>query len=149
MYNFHRKVKITLQEQNDRVHIGEGKLMEKHVTFVAVLNIAFGMLGVLMAAVAFTAIVGGGLISDDDRAIAITLVVGTSVAFFFLVLSVPELIGGIGLLKGKGWARILIMIIACIDLVLIPFGTAIGIYTLWVMLNDDTAKLFSKPPEQF
>ena len=121
--------------------------MEKHVTFVAVLNIAFGALGILMGVALFTAIVGGGLISGDDQAIAITLVVGSSVAFFFVVLSVPELIGGIGLLKGRGWARILIMIIACIELVQIPFGTAIGIYTLWVMLNDETAKLFSRPSE--
>ena len=121
--------------------------MEKHVTFVAVLNIAFGALGVLMAVAAFATIVGGGLISRDETAIAITSIVGSSVAFILLVLSVPELIAGIGLLKGKGWARILIMIIACIELVQIPFGTLIGIYTLWVMLNDETAKLFSKPAE--
>ena len=121
--------------------------MEKHVTFVAVLNIAFGVLGILVAVAAFTAIVGGGLISGDQQAIAITSIVGSSVAFVLLVLSVPELIAGIGLLKGKGWARILAMIIACIELVQIPFGTIIGIYTLWVMLNDETAKLFSKPGE--
>jgi len=121
--------------------------MEKHVTFVAVLNIAFGVLGILVAVVAFTAIVSGGLISGDENVVAITFIIGSSVAFFFLMLSVPELIAGIGLLKGKAWARILVMIIACIELVQIPFGTLIGIYTLWVMLNDETAKLFSKPGE--
>ncbi len=118
--------------------------MEKHVTLVAALNIGFGILGLMIGCMAFIAIAGGGAISGDPDAIAITSFVATVIAFFFIAFSVPEIIGGIGLLKHRGWAKILIMIIAVLDLVQIPFGTAIGIYTLWVLLNDETAKLFAR-----
>ena len=118
--------------------------MEKHVTLVAALNIGFGILGVLIACLAFIVIAGAGAISGDPEAMAITSIVATAIALFFITLSVPEIIGGIGLLKHKSWARILVLIIAVLDLFQIPFGTAIGIYTIWVLLNDETAKLFAQ-----
>jgi hypothetical protein len=32
------------------------------------------------------------------------------------------------------------------NLVLVPFGTALGVYTLWVLLNDDARFAFGRPP---
>ena len=40
---------------------------------------------------------------------------------------------GIGLCTGKPWARILAMVLAVPTLLKIPFGTGLGIYTLWVL----------------
>ncbi len=116
--------------------------MEKHVTLVAAINIGFGFLGIFIAVIVFTAVVGGGLLSGDPEAITITSIVGTSVAGFFLITSLPEIIGGFGLLKRRPWARIVILIVACLDLIWIPIGTAIGVYELWVLLNDEVTKLF-------
>ncbi len=116
--------------------------MEKHVTLVAALNIGFGCLGIIFAVIVFVAVVGGGLISQDSDAIRITWIVGTSVGGFIFLISLPDLIGGIGLLKRKRWARILIIIVSCLDLLAIPIGTAIGVYGLWTLLQDETVKLF-------
>ncbi|KPK88169.1 hypothetical protein AMJ80_11370 [bacterium SM23_31] len=121
--------------------------MEKHVTLFAALNIGFGALGVFIALIIFVAVVGGGLLSGDAEAMAITSIVGIVVAAFFIMISVPDIIGGIGLLKYKPWARILVLIIAVLDLFWIPIGTAIGIYTIWVLLQDETVKLFTPPPK--
>jgi hypothetical protein len=121
--------------------------MEKHVTLVAVINIAFGILGFLAAVFLFVGVVGAGIISGDSETMTITAVIGTAIAFILAVTSVPEIIGGLGLLKYKSWARILVLIIACLDLLLIPLGTLIGIYELWVLLNEGTTSLFAKKPE--
>ena len=118
--------------------------MEKHITFVAVLNIAFGFLGLFFAVFLFVAIIGAGIISGEPEAITITSIVGTALAFFLVITSLPEIIGGFGLLKRKAWARILILVVACLDLLWIPIGTIIGIYELWVLLNEETAKLCTK-----
>lgn len=118
--------------------------MEKHITLVAAINIGFGVLGMFAALIVFTAIVGGGILSGDSEAMAITSVVGTVIAFFLALKSIPEIIGGVGLLKRKPWARILVLIIGCLDLLEIPIGTAIGIYTIWVLLNEETINIFSK-----
>jgi hypothetical protein len=117
--------------------------MEKHVLVVGGLRIAFSVIGLFIATVIFVAIVGGGRISEDPEAIRITSVVGPTIAFFFAILSVPGLIGGIWLIKRQGWARILVLILSILGLVNIPFGTIFGIYSLWVLLNKDTVKLFA------
>lgn len=125
--------------------LGFGEInMEKHVTLVAVLNIAFGFLGLFFAVFLFVVIVGAGIISGDPEAASITSVVATGVALFLAILSIPEIIGGFGLLKYKPWARILILVVACLDLLWIPIGTLLGIYEFWVLLNEDTAKLFAQ-----
>lgn len=116
--------------------------MEKHITVVAVLWIALGGLGLLAALIAFTAIVGGGALSGDMEAIAITGTVGTAIAALLIVISVPAVIAGIGLLKKAEWARILTLVLSFLNLLAIPFGTALGIYSIWVLLNDQVTPLF-------
>lgn len=117
--------------------------MEKHVTFVAVINIAFGFLGIFFGLVLLVVLVGAGIISNDPQAMTITTIVGVAIACFLILTSIPEIIGGFGLLKRKTWARVLVLVIAVMDLMFIPLGTLIGIYALWVLLQEDTAKLFS------
>jgi len=126
--------------------IRKSRDMEKHVTLVAALNIGMAALGVVAAIIIFVAVTGGGLLSGDPEAMAITSLVGSLVAGFLIILSAPAIIGGIGMLKHKSWARVLMMIVAALNLPGIPLGTALGVYTLWVLLQDDTARLFSKEP---
>jgi len=119
--------------------------MEKHITLVAVINIAFGFLGIFLAFFLFVVLVGAGIISQDPEAMKVTSIVGVAIAFFLLLTSIPEIIGGFGLLKRKPWARVLVLIIAVLDLLIIPIGTLIGIYELWVLLQEETIKLFAAP----
>ena len=116
--------------------------MEKHVTLVAAINIGFGILGVIFALFVFFGVMLGNAFIDDYEVRKILPLIGTVVALFLLVTSIPEIIGGFGLLKRRPWARILILIVACLDLLWIPIGTIIGIYELWVLLQDETIQLF-------
>lgn len=120
--------------------------MEKHVTVLGILYIAFSALGLLLAIIIFTAVVGGGIISGDSEAMAITGIVGPAIALFFVLLSVPGLIGGIYLLKHRPWARILVLVLGFINLIEIPIGTALGIYTIWVLFKNETVDLFTLSP---
>jgi uncharacterized SAM-binding protein YcdF (DUF218 family) len=56
-------------------------------------------------------------------------------------LSAPGLIAGIGLLTFKPWASTLTIIVSALHLLNIPFGTALGIYGLWILLKDETKAL--------
>ena len=117
--------------------------MEKHVTLAAALNIGMAALGAFAGIITFVFVIGGGLLSGDPEAMAITTIVGSIVAGILLIMSAPAIIGGIGMLKHKSWARILMMIVSALNLPGIPLGTALGVYTLWVLLQDDPARLFS------
>jgi hypothetical protein len=50
---------------------------------------------------------------------------------------VAAVLTGIGLLTRQSWARIAALILAAISLINIPFGTALGIYTMWALLPAD------------
>jgi hypothetical protein len=56
------------------------------------------------------------------------------VAIFILVKAACGFIAGWGLLQREPWARILTLVLGFIALFNIPFGTAVGVYTLWVLL---------------
>ena len=120
--------------------------MEKHVTVLGILYIAFSALGLLLAIIIFTAVVGGGIISGDSEAMAITGIVGPAIALLFVLLSAPGLIGGIYLLKHRPWARILVLVLGFINLIEIPIGTALGIYTIWVLFKNEVVDLFTPSP---
>ena len=119
--------------------------MEKHITVIGVLYIVLSALGILASAVIFLVIAGGGLLSGDSEAIAITSTVGSIISFFVFVLSIPGIIGGIGLLKRREWGRILVLILGFLNLLNIPFGTALGIYTIWALMNDELIAMFQQP----
>jgi uncharacterized membrane protein (DUF2068 family) len=52
----------------------------------------------------------------------------------FIVTGVLGLIAGWGLLERQSWARILAIVLAFLSVIHFPLGTAIGAYTLWVLL---------------
>jgi hypothetical protein len=56
------------------------------------------------------------------------------VAFFLFVSGGLGIVAGVGLLNRASWARMLSIILGCIGLIDMPFGTALGVYTLWVLL---------------
>ncbi|HEX6384039.1 MAG TPA: hypothetical protein VF177_05155 [Anaerolineae bacterium] len=116
--------------------------LEQHVTLLGWFYIVLHLIGVFVAAIVFVAVTGGGLLSGDAEAIAITSIVGTAVAGFLLLLSAPGIVAGIGLLKRKSWARILALILGILNLLNFPFGTALGIYTIWVLMQEDAAAYF-------
>jgi hypothetical protein len=120
--------------------------MDKHITALGIIYIAFSILGIIAAVIVFLTVTGGGLMSGDPEAMAITAGVGISVSALIMVLSVPGILGGYGLLKKYNWARIVVLILGFLNLLNIPIGTAIGIYTIWVLFNDETVKMFTSQP---
>ena len=121
--------------------------MEKHITFVGALQIGYNSFGILAAMAVFLFVVGGGLvgglISDEEIVIPITFFVGTVISLWLVVISVPGIIGGIGVLRRQSWARYRVLVLSVLDLFSFPIGTAIGAYSIWVLVQDETAELLT------
>lgn len=56
-----------------------------------------------------------------------------------LAYGILGIVAAWGLFQRQGWARLLGLIVAFLSLLHIPFGTALGIYTLWVLLPSESA----------
>ena len=123
--------------------------MDTHVKVLGALQIAFGSLSLLGAIVLTFVFMGGvgamGFSGDPDavRAMPIVGFVGTTLVVFLVVMSLPGIITGIGLLRLRPWARILGIVLSVLSLMAIPFGTLVGAYGLWVLLSKDTERLFN------
>jgi hypothetical protein len=53
--------------------------------------------------------------------------------------AIAGVIAGWGLMAHRPWARMLAIVLGCISLIHFPFGTALGVYTLWVLVPQEAA----------
>ena len=117
--------------------------MKKHVTVVGAIQIGFAILGLIAAVAVFFALTFARSMSGDDETGQMVLrFLSISIPILLLFLSTLGLVGGIGLLAFKPWARYLVIVVAALGCLNIPIGTLKGVYFLWVLLQDDTVKLF-------
>ena len=117
--------------------------MDKHLQILAVLHIVNGALNVLGGIIAFFILSGAGFLSGETTAMMTTGIVGIIVISICWSLGLPGIIGGLGMLFRKSWSRILLIIIGILNLFSFPIGTALGIYTLWVLLKPESEKLLA------
>ena len=123
--------------------------MDTHVKVLGALNIAFGAFG-LFGALVLVFVFGGaagavGASGDPDAAVALPVIgiTGMALVTFLVIVSLPSVIVGIGLINFRPWARIAGIVLCILSLILIPFGTLLGAYGLWVLFSKDTERLFS------
>lgn len=119
--------------------------MSTHVRVLAWLHIALGALDLLVALGVFVLFAGlgafGALFGDPGAALAsggIAVVIGFVVA----LTAVPNLLAGMGLLAHANWGRWLAILLGAVNVFKFPYGTALAVYTFWVLLNDQTRPLF-------
>jgi hypothetical protein len=126
----------------------EESKMKKHVTAVGAIQVGLGTLGIVISSAAFVLL--SNLLEFIPKEDMPSFVI-SFLSFLFNVfpivlgsLSLMSLIGGIGLLSYKGWARIIVIIVSFLGCLNIPIGTLAGVYSIWVLMQDDTIKLFKK-----
>lgn len=118
--------------------------MEKHINVVASLHIGLSILTVILGVVLYIVLFFVGDIADDEEAQFVLGIVANVLIIFFILLCIPGIIAGIGLFKRKEWARILTMIISVLDLFNFPLGTAVGVYSIWALVQPEVVEEFKK-----
>ena len=118
------------------------KQMEKHITILAWIHILLSGLGILGAMLLFGLMIIGGLFSGSGEDFVLISIMAIFASSFMLVLSVPGFIAGYGLLNRKSWARGLTVLLGLLHLINFPFGTAVGIYTFYVLFQKDAGDYF-------
>ncbi|MBN2070602.1 MAG: hypothetical protein JW814_04010 [Candidatus Krumholzibacteriota bacterium] len=117
--------------------------MKSNITVIGAIHIAWGLLGMLLAMIIQLTLGGAGMITGDYEVQRILAIVASSLAFPLFILGIPALVGGIGILRMRPWARILLLAYSFINLLSIPFGTVLGIFTIKLLLDRDTIEAFA------
>jgi hypothetical protein len=123
----------------------ENSKMKKHITVVGSIQIGFSVLGLMAAVAVFVALTfARGFTDGDDTGQIVLSFLSISLPLLIGFISTLGLVGGIGVLVYKPWARYLVIVVSAIGCVNIPFGTVKGVYSIWVLIQDETIKLFRK-----
>ncbi len=117
--------------------------LELHVKIVGWLHIFGSGLLVLVGLFLLVFLPGIGAVSGDPVAVKVLGFVGPAVFFLMAVIAAPGLVAGFGLLKRKSWSRLLGIVVGVLNLVNFPIGTAIGIYTIWVLMQEQASDYFT------
>ena len=72
--------------------------------------------------------------------------VGPLFVFIAIPYLIPAFVGGVGLLRGKNWARVVIAVLSFLLLLAIPVGTAIGAFGLWALGTSKPAPSLAPDP---
>ena len=115
--------------------------MSSHVDFVAILFVVWGALTAIVGLSTLALGVGAASVAATENGGA--HVAAGLTAGMFITLAVIAMLWGAGhvfiglpLRRHHPGARLFAIAAASIDLILLPFGTPLGIYALWVLLNE-------------
>jgi nucleoside recognition membrane protein YjiH len=124
--------------------------MRTHIDVLGWLHAGWGALGVLTGlALLLLALGTQAAISDATRAEPAV----TAAVWMFLVCGGLLVTGGVlmaaagqALRRRRALGRLAVLGLAVPNLVVVPFGTALGVYACWALLNDDARAEFGRPP---
>jgi hypothetical protein len=97
------------------------------------LHIGLGILDLLIGLATFGFLSGIGLLSGDIQAFGMMSLIGGFAGTIMLFMALPNLICGLGLLRNwGGWVIGLAVILGLFNVLNLPIGTAIALYTFWI-----------------
>jgi hypothetical protein len=124
--------------------------VKAHLHLLGILQLVWGVIGLLLGISTLLLAVGAvaiGLSAGSDRMAAGVTAAG------FLVFAVALLAGG----GANAWAgrelrrehargRMAVLWLGVLNLFVLPFGTALGIYAFWVLMHNETRGVFAVHP---
>jgi len=117
--------------------------LQQHATFLGWLHLAIdGVLALLALGLLASLPRLGPLAAAPEPAQRLGLLLLCSSAPIAL-LAFPGIIAGIGLLLRRRWGRILALVVGFLSLISFPIGTALGLYTIWVLIQPGAPELFN------
>ena len=116
--------------------------LQQHVMILGWLHIITSVVFILVGVIGFIFLTGIAALSGDAEATTVLGFIGTVGVLFFGILALPGIASGIGLLKRHPWGRILALVVAFLGLFNVPIGTAVSLYTFWVLMQESATEYF-------
>ena len=124
-----------------------------HIDLVGLLFIVWGALTMLIGAstlalgiAAASLIRSAGRASGGQWAAGLTAVTFVMLALMALVWGLGHVIVGNRLRQFRQWSRLAALMFGSVDLFLLPYGTVLGVYSLWTLLREDAKPFFDSSP---
>ena len=118
--------------------------MRTHLNVLAILYLLTAI-GEVVAGMALIGIASfGGMLTGDVFLFSLIAGLGSVFGFFLIMIGLPAIFLAYGLWRERWWARPLGFVLGVLNLLNPPLGTILGIYTLWVLMKDETRAIFDR-----
>lgn len=125
--------------------------IESHKRTLGIIHIVYGSL------IAITFLFIGSLVSilfpfiseeiandvgrdADEILFMVSSIIRTIFILLLIFSALPSIVGGIGLLQKKSWGVVIALIAGCVSIFSFPFGTAVGVYSIYVFVENNKQK---------
>jgi hypothetical protein len=123
--------------------------MLPRINLLGVLFMIWGALTMLIGASTLAlGIAAAAIVASAGRAgtglfgAGLTAVTFVTLAVLALIWGAVHLVVGTRVRRRSHWSRHAAMMLGTVDLLLLPYGTALGVYSLWILLREDAKPLF-------
>jgi hypothetical protein len=119
-----------------------------HLTLLAILQVAWGLIGLLLGV--STLMLAAGAVAVGFTTQGREIPAGVTAAAFAVCAAALLVAGGVNAWAGSAIrrkqpaGRLAALGLAVPNLFVLPFGTALGIYAMWVLLHDETRRMFQR-----
>ncbi|WP_420315815.1 hypothetical protein [Ekhidna sp.] len=76
----------------------------------------------------------------DEILLMVSSIIRTVFILLLIFSALPSIIAGIGLLQKKSWGVVIALIAGCVSIFSFPFGTAVGVYSIYVFVENNKQK---------
>ena len=111
-------------------------MFERHRSNLGALHLVLGLMNVIAAVILWIVLGSAAALADEPEAIQVLGTVSVLVGGLLVFLSLPSLVAGFALLGSTPWARTAAIVSAFLNILSIPFGTGVSLYTMWVLFTE-------------
>jgi hypothetical protein len=119
--------------------------VDRHLDLLSLLMVLSGFLAGLTAVSLLALGIGAAVLlaSPQSAGLAASVAVATFLvlAVMLLAYAAASVSAGRGLKRREHWSRTVALLLSLINLLIVPFGTALGIYAFWVLLRQRSREL--------
>jgi ABC-type transport system involved in multi-copper enzyme maturation permease subunit len=121
---------------------------EQHNKYLAWSHIGYGALFVMLVLFIMlfigVAFLGASTAGPNGPPLAFMLFIWLFLGLIYGAMTIPCFVAGYGLLKRRKWARTASIISAVVAAMNFPFGTAVCVYTFWLLFSEPGKALFER-----
>lgn len=106
------------------------------------LTILIGLSTLALGVAAAVLFASAGRPGGGQLAAGLTAAAFTALAIIAILWGLVHVVVGLPMRRRRRWSRLGALMLGSVDLALLPYGTALGAYTLWTLLSEEGKSLF-------
>jgi hypothetical protein len=117
----------------------------------AAITVLFGLVVMSFGPIAGSLIRDNPELFDNDippEVAQLIAPVSLLIGILFLLISMPSIAAGVGLIRYRSWGRVLTLVLSFLRLLEFPFGTLTAFYSFWVLLSREGKRFFNERAAQ-